>query len=52
MTYKMEFAGLEGWLMAAVLMALPFVILMALVKLFLSEKLPVARHPEPDAVPA
>ena len=42
MTYKMEFAGMEGWLMAGILLALPFVILTVLVKLFLSEKLPVA----------
>ena len=40
MSYKMEFAGLEGWFMGALLMALPFVILTVFVKLFLSEKLP------------
>jgi predicted membrane protein len=40
MSYKMEFAGLEGWLMGALLLALPFVILTIMVKLFLSEKLP------------
>jgi predicted membrane protein len=40
MTYKMEFAGLEGWLMGGILMALPFIILTVFVKLFLSEKLP------------
>ena len=44
MNYKMEFAGMEGWLMGAVLLALPFVILTVLVKLFLSEKLPVTEH--------
>ena len=38
MSYKMEFAGLEGWYMGAVLMILPFVILTVFVKLFLSEK--------------
>lgn len=40
MSYKMEFAGLEGWYMAAFLMALPFIILTVFIKLFLSEKLP------------
>jgi Ni/Fe-hydrogenase subunit HybB-like protein len=38
MTYKMEFAGLEGWFMAAILMALPFLILTTFVKLFLAER--------------
>jgi len=42
MSYKMEFAGLEGWFMGALLMALPFVILTVFVKLFLSETLPTA----------
>jgi Ni/Fe-hydrogenase subunit HybB-like protein len=45
MSYKMEFAGLEGWYMGAFLLALPFIILTVMVKLFLSEKLPVA-NPE------
>jgi predicted membrane protein len=40
MSYKMEFAGLEGWLMGAVLLCLPFFILTVMIKLFLSEKLP------------
>ena len=44
MTYKMEFAGLEGWFMGAVLVALPFVILTVLIKLFLSERLSVNGH--------
>ncbi len=44
MSYKMEFAGLEGWLMGAVLMALPFIILTVLVKLFLTERLPESGH--------
>jgi Ni/Fe-hydrogenase subunit HybB-like protein len=35
MSYKMEFAGLEGWFVAALLFALPFVVLVVLVKLFL-----------------
>ena len=42
MSYKMEFAGMEGWFMGAVLLALPFVVLTVFVKLFLSEKLPTA----------
>jgi predicted membrane protein len=40
--YKMEFAGMEGWLMGAVLLSLPFIILIVLLKLFLSETLPCA----------
>ena len=46
MSYKMEFAGLEGWYMAVVLMCLPFVILTVMIKLFLSEKLPSASELE------
>jgi predicted membrane protein len=42
MSYKMEFAGLEGWIMGGVLMALPFVILTVFVKLFLTERSPEA----------
>ena len=49
MTYKMEFAGLEGWLMGAVLLLLPFCILTVMIKLFLSDKqpdrLPLEAHP-------
>src|SRR5258708_22640986 len=44
MSYKMEFAGVEGWLMGVVLLSLPFIILTVLVKLFLSERLPVTTH--------
>jgi predicted membrane protein len=40
MSYKMEFAGLEGWAMGGVLLALPFIILTVFIKLFLSEKMP------------
>ncbi len=47
MTYKMEFAGLEGWFMGAVLLALPFIILTVFVKLFLSERLPSTAPLEP-----
>ena len=39
MSYKMEFAGLEGWFMGAVLLSLPFIILTVMIKLFLSERL-------------
>ncbi len=42
MSYKMEFAGLEGWFMGAILLALPFITLTVMIKLFLSEKLPSA----------
>lgn len=42
MSYKMEFAGAEGWLVAGCVLALPFIILTVMVKLFLSEKLPTA----------
>lgn len=35
MSYKMEFAGLEGWFMGAVLFCLPFVLLTFFIKLFL-----------------
>jgi predicted membrane protein len=37
MSYKMEFAGMEGWFMGGLLLILPFVILTVMVKLFLSE---------------
>jgi len=42
MSYKMEFAGLEGWFMGAALFLLPFIILTILVKLFLAEDLPAS----------
>lgn len=45
MSYKMEFAGLEGWFMGAILLALPFAILFVLIKLFLREDLPSAETP-------
>jgi predicted membrane protein len=40
MTYKMEFAGLEGYYMGVLLLSLPFIILAVMIKLFLSEKAP------------
>jgi len=50
MSYKMEFAGMEGWFMGAVLLALPFIILTVMIKLFLSERLPAAVSLEGEAV--
>jgi len=44
MSYKMHFAGMEGWLMGIFLMVLPFLILTVMVKLFLSERLPTSGH--------
>ncbi len=46
MSYKLEFAGAEGWFMGLVLLSLPFIILTVMTKLFLSEKLPVSSHAE------
>jgi len=40
MSYKMDFAGMEGWFMGALLLALPFIVLTVLVKLFLAERPP------------
>jgi Ni/Fe-hydrogenase subunit HybB-like protein len=52
MGYKLEFAGVEGWLMGVILLSLPFVILTVLVKLFLSERLPSSEHaPHADSAP-
>lgn len=47
MSYKMEFTGMEGILMGAAVLALPFIIFVVMVKLFLPEH-PV--EPEADAV--
>jgi Ni/Fe-hydrogenase subunit HybB-like protein len=44
MSYKLEFAGAEGWFLSLVLMSLPFIILTVLIKLFLSERLPTEGH--------
>lgn len=44
MSYKMEFAGLEGWYMGLFLLLLPFIILTVFIKLFLSEKLPTSTN--------
>jgi predicted membrane protein len=51
MSYKMEFAGLEGWFMGAILLSLPFIILITFIKLFLSERLPVAAAIKPPLAP-
>jgi hypothetical protein len=40
MTYKMEFFGLEGLMMALVLLVTPFVILAVLIRLLPTERLP------------
>lgn len=47
MSYKMEFAGLEGWFMGALLLALPFITLTVMIKLFLSEQLPTSASLDP-----
>jgi len=53
MSYKMEFTGMEGWFMGAVLLLLPFAILVVFVKLFLSEKLATRHdHKAPPTAPA
>src|SRR6266481_4597506 len=49
MSYKMEFAGLEGWFMGGLLLLLPFVVLPIMIKLFLSEQLPTAASIEPGS---
>ncbi len=48
MSYKMEFAGLEGWFMGGVLLALPFLVLLVLIRLFLFEPRPAAGAHEPE----
>jgi len=50
MSYKMELTGMEGWLVGMAVTALPFIILVVMLKLFLSERLPTAGHaPNPGA---
>ena len=44
MSYKLEFAGAEGWFLGLILLILPFVILTVMIKLFLSERLPTEGH--------
>ncbi|HTL68877.1 MAG TPA: NrfD/PsrC family molybdoenzyme membrane anchor subunit [Lacunisphaera sp.] len=53
-TYKMELHGQEGWLVAGLLMVLPYILLFVLIKLFLRPEhkaLEPQPHP-PAAVPA
>ena len=47
MSYKLEFAGVEGWFMGMILLSLPFIILAVMVRFFLAEDLPTsgASHP-------
>jgi len=52
MSYKMEFAGMEGWLMSGFLLLLPFIVLIILVKLFLSERLAESGHRPHDEMGA
>ncbi|MBI3849833.1 MAG: polysulfide reductase NrfD [Verrucomicrobia bacterium] len=51
MSYKIEFAGHEGWMLSLAILCLPFILLAILVKYFLDTKLPVAEpvetHPSP-----
>ena len=51
MSYKMEFAGHEGWWLSAALLALPFIILTVLVKYFLDRDLPTIENVVPGARP-
>ncbi|MCX6887183.1 MAG: NrfD/PsrC family molybdoenzyme membrane anchor subunit [Verrucomicrobiota bacterium] len=44
MSYKMQFIGMEGWLLGLVVLSIPFIILTVMIKLFLSERLPTAGH--------
>ncbi|MEY4386113.1 MAG: hypothetical protein RLY20_1396 [Verrucomicrobiota bacterium] len=48
MSYKMEFVGMEGWLVGMAVLAMPFIVLTIMIKLFLSEKLPVAAQEHPS----
>ena len=49
MTYKMEFAGHEGWLLSLCIIILPFIILTVLIKYFLSVRLPTSENVVPGA---
>jgi predicted membrane protein len=51
MSYKMEFAGHEGWWLSAALLALPFIILTVFVKYFLARDLPTIENVVPGATP-
>ena len=49
MSYKMEFAGSEGWLLSTGLLILPFIILIVLIKYFLDRDLPTIENVVPGA---
>jgi Ni/Fe-hydrogenase subunit HybB-like protein len=49
MSYKMEFAGHEGWWLSLALVALPFIILTVLIKFFLARDLPTIENVVPGA---
>ena len=49
MSYKMELAGSEGWLLSLALLALPFLVLTVLVKYFLARDLPTIENVVPGA---
>ena len=51
MSYKMEFAGHEGWLLSMAVMCLPVIILTTLVKFFLAVNLPTSEDVVPGAIP-
>ncbi len=44
MSYKLEFAGVEGWFMGMILLSLPFIILTVLIKLFHAERPSAGGH--------
>ncbi len=48
MSYKMEFMGLEGWLMGAAVLCLPFIILVVLIHLFLPANPPASPDSKPQ----
>jgi predicted membrane protein len=50
MSYKMELAGHEGWLLSLVVVSLPFIILTTMIKLFLATDMPTQEDVVPGAV--
>ncbi|MGZ4961493.1 MAG: NrfD/PsrC family molybdoenzyme membrane anchor subunit [Limisphaerales bacterium] len=51
MSYKMEFAGHEGWLLSLIVLTMPFIILTVLVKYFLATDLKTIENVVPGATP-
>ena len=49
MSYKVEFAGHEGWLLSVAVLCLPFILLMVLVKFFLAPHLKTHEYPTGSA---